>query len=255
MNAWMRALRAELLKLKNTLALWMVLASPLTIAALLVLEMILIAHRSPASATTVTPAIAWQGLGTAMFSLWCLIMLPLFVTLQTALLAGLEHGNNQWKHLLALPIPRSAHYLAKLTILVLMVVCAYLILLCLTPVAGWILMYAVPSSGLTGTPILGSLIRPILASLAASFLIMSAQTWIALRWPSFTIAVSVGIIATVIGLIAGQSHFGMYFPWTLPVQAFAGDGSPALAAVYFGLVGGCVVGILGLIDFLRRDCI
>ena len=253
MKEWFRALRAEMLKLKNTLALWMVLLSPLTIAVLLVLEMILVAHREVAGSATITPETAWHGLGKAMFSLWCLLMLPLFITLETALLAALEHGNNQWKHLLALPSPRSAIYLAKLTILVLMVVFAYLILLGMTPLAGWTLMYAVPSSGLAGWPLLGGLIKPVAASLAACGLIMVAQTWIALRWHSFTLAVSVGIVATVIGLIAGQSRFGKFFPWTLPVQAFAGDGGNAHFAVWAGLIGGLLGGILCLFDLLRRD--
>ena len=59
--------------------------------------------RFPASARFRDPAAAWLMFARASSVLWVFLMLPLFVTLESALLAGLEHGERQWKHLLALP--------------------------------------------------------------------------------------------------------------------------------------------------------
>jgi lantibiotic transport system permease protein len=42
------------------------------------------------------------------------LALPLFITLEVALLAGLEHGQDHWKDLFVLPIPRWTIYTAKL---------------------------------------------------------------------------------------------------------------------------------------------
>lgn len=250
MSAWWRALRAETLKLKHTLALWMVLILPLAVAALTVLTGIFHAPKVPLS---LTPAEAWQSLVHGMFILWCLLMVPLFVTLETALLAGLEHGNQQWKHLLALPVPPGAHYLAKLFVMVLMVLAAYLVLWILILPAGWILMVTAPTHRIAGLPPLGILWQLPAASFGASLLVIALQTWIALRWRSFTLAVSVGIVATVAGFILGQSRFGKYFPWSLPGEMFHHDGNVHLALT-LGLVGGVLVGALGLADFLRREC-
>lgn len=249
MSAWWRALRAERLKLKHTLALWMVLVLPLTVAALMVLGGSLHAQQPSPS---ITPAAAWQKLETGMFLLWCLLMVPLFVTLETALLAGLEHGNQQWKHLLALPVPPGVHYLAKLSMAVLMVLAAYLLLCILILPAGWILMVTAPDRGLAGLPPLGNLWQLPAASFGASLLIVALQTWVALRWHSFTLAVSVGIVGTVVGFIVGQSRFGNYFPWTLPGEMFRQGGNVHLTLA-LGLGGGVLVAALGLVDFLRRE--
>ena len=149
MKSVLAALRAERIKLTHTLALWMVLLTPLAIAILLVLEMITVGdRRATAGIPTPDPATAWLMIGKSIFGLWCLLMLPLFITLEAALLAALEHANQQWKHLLALPIPPAAHYLAKLLVLIAMVVAAQLILLALTPLAGWVLMLVDPGSGI-----------------------------------------------------------------------------------------------------------
>ncbi|HET8553670.1 MAG TPA: ABC transporter permease [Rhodanobacteraceae bacterium] len=250
MKAWWRAVRAEILKLKHTLALWMVLIAPLAVVILIVLEWMLVAPSKP---STLTPTEAWQGLGKMFFTLWSLLMLPLFVTLQTALLAGLEHGNTQWKHLLALPVPRSAHYLGKLTVALGMVVASYVLLFVLIVPAGFVLMFTAPHMGIVGMPHLGGLVAPVAASLGASLLIATLQTWIALRWRSFTLAVSAGMVATVAGFIIGQSQYGRFYPWTLPVQAFGKHGAYTSLALTLGLVGGLLVAVLGLVDFLRRE--
>ncbi|KGI77778.1 ABC transporter permease [Oleiagrimonas soli] len=255
MNALLRALHAETLKLRHTLALWMVLLAPLAIALLMVLEILTVQARGGhATGKASDPVQAWYNLGRALFSLWTLLMLPLFVTLQAALLAGLEHGNRQWKHLLAMPTPRVVHYLAKLLILAGMVIAAELILLALTPLAGWLLALLSPDAGMHGMPHLGRLLPPVAASLAASALMVAIQGWVALRWRSFTVAVAVGIVATIAGFIIGQSaRFGTWFPWTLPIQAFAGTGQHATLAALLGVGGGLMFTALALLDLLLLD--
>lgn len=51
-----------------------------------------------------------------MLAVWAVFMMPLLITLETALLNGIEHGDRQWKHICALPIPRHALYLAKFVV-------------------------------------------------------------------------------------------------------------------------------------------
>ncbi len=251
--AWWRALRAESLKLRHTLALRMVVLSPLAIAVLTVLQFAFVARRMPPGPAA-PPAAAWHSLGESVFGLWCLLMLPLFVTLETALLAGLEHNNGQWKHLEALPVPRRAHYLGKATVATLMVACAYLILFALVPLSGWALEWVAPALGIAGMPVLAPLVVPVIGSFIACLLMTSLQMWIALRWKSFTVAVSVGIVATMIGFILGRSDsYGMFYPWSMPLQAFSETGNNASIAIGLGLFGGALVAALGLHDFLRRD--
>lgn len=254
MNTWLRAQRAEMLKLKGTFGLWLVLLMPLAVAILITLTS---GHPAPHTKTSpdVIAAKVWLGLGDHMFFLWTLLMAPLFVTLQTAWLAGLEDNNQQWKYLLALPVPRGTHYLAKLTTMVAMLLCAYLLLLALVRPAGWILMIVAPKAGFAGLPPLSMLVVPAACSLAASLLLVALQTWLALRWHSFSVAISVGFVATIAGFLLARSRYGKFFPWSMPAQPFMGHGKDMMIAVSLGVIGGLVVGVLGLYDFLRRDSV
>lgn len=253
MNAYARALSAETLKLKGTLALWMCLIAPAVVALLYVLQ--ITASRLPPHAhSTPDPVQAWQVYTQSVLALWAFLMLPLFVTLEAALLAGLEHGERQWKHLLALPLPRSAHYFAKFAALATLVALAFLAFLVLVPLGGLALMLVRPGFGIAGMPPWAFLFEGLAACYAASLLMLAIQCWVALRWSSFTVAVSVGMSATVMGFLIGQSErFGHWYPWSMPVQVLAGKGQWLEFVVVAGIAGGLVVGLLGLLDFRRRE--
>lgn len=240
-----------MLKLRGTLALWMCLIAPSTVVALLVLQLTFTDYgkRPP-----MAPREAWSMFAQGVLVLWAFLMLPLFVTLQSALLAGLEHANQQWKHLFALPLPRGAHYLAKLLALAAMVMLAMTVLLLLIVLGGGLLGLLQPKFGIGGPPPWAFLLSRIPAIFAATLLIIALHHWIAIRWRSFTVAVSIGMTATVAGFLIGQSKsFGHLYPWSLPAQVLAGDGERLDYAVLVGLLGGMVVAALGLWDFLRRE--
>lgn len=250
MTPLVRALSAELLKLRRTLALWMCLIAPATVVVLLVLQMTF--SRGPAMQPT--PEAAWLMFAHGVLGIWCFLMLPLFVTLQSALLAALEHSENQWKHLLALPLPRHVHYVAKWVALVVLLLVAFVVLCVLVPIGGWVLDLLKPDFGIGGPPPLWMLVRTSAAAFAASLLIVSLHTWIALRWRSFTVAVAIGMSATVCGFLIGQSErFGYWYPWSMPLHVMAGKGQHLELIVLVGVAGGLVVALLGLLDFGRRD--
>lgn len=252
MSALARALAAEALKLKRTLALWMCLIAPGVVVVLYVLQ--ITASTFPASRGTPDPAQAWHILCQSVLGLWAFLMLPLFVTLESALLAGLEHGDRQWKHLLALPLPRGAHYLAKLIALALLVALAFLALVALVPIGGWVLTWLKPAFGLAGAPPWEFLLRSAGYCYLASLLIVALQCWIAVRWSSFTVAVSVGMSATVMGFLIGQSErYGHWYPWSMPMQVLAGKGQWLDFVLVAGVAGGLAVGLLGVLDFRRRE--
>ena len=248
--ASLRALSAESLKLKGTLALRLCFIAPGLVVALSVLQLLLSKGGQPLA----TPLLAWERFIQGVMLLWAFLMLPLYVTLQSALLAGLEHGERQWKHLLALPLPRGAHYLGKLIILVGKVALASLVLAVLIPLGGWVLMRLHNPLGIGGAVPWTFLAARALVVFAASGCMIGLHLWIALRWTSFTVAVATGMTATVAGFLIGQSaRFGPWYPWTLPMQVFAGQGELMGQVAVAGLAGGLVAVALGLWDFLRRE--
>src|SRR5690349_16013582 len=109
MTSLLRALHAELLKLKRTLAVRMIFVAPLLVA-LLQFFIALNQRRVPANFKL------WEAVFRNGLTVWAIFMLPLLITLETALLTGIEHSEKQWKHLLALPVPRYTIYAAKLLV-------------------------------------------------------------------------------------------------------------------------------------------
>jgi lantibiotic transport system permease protein len=247
----MRALHSEVRKLKGTLALWLCLIAPLVVVALQTLQWLLQTN-SPIKPNTLSAEI-WQQFAGSALAIWAFLMLPLYVTLLSALLAGLEHQDRQWKHLLALPLPRASYYLAKLIALAGLLLLAMAILIfVLIPLAGQLLRLR-GDIGISGLPDFAELSGKMLKIYGCAILLVALHTWIALRWKSFTIAVSIGMSATVMGFIIGQSKtFGPWFPWTMAMQPLTQN--PDVARVlWVSVLSALVLTIAACWEFNRRE--
>lgn len=141
--AILRALDAERPKVKRTLALWLAPVAPLVIIAL---QMAIVLER-PAYYAAQETSSPWMGYGQQIIFLWVVLMLPLFITLETALLANLEHGNGTWKHLFALPVPRGAVYVAKQVSAMAIIGLSMAALYIYVPLGGWALRLLIPGLG------------------------------------------------------------------------------------------------------------
>src|SRR5512147_1633287 len=93
MNALSRSLSAELLKTKRTLAFWMVLIAPTVMSLLQIMVLMRIQVGAEDTSSTL-----WRSTASNMFNIWTILAMPLFITLETALLANVEHSEKQWKH-------------------------------------------------------------------------------------------------------------------------------------------------------------
>lgn len=260
---------SEILKLRRTLALWASLLVPLL---LIVMTTVLNLFRNvggqfdPGAGPNVAPWDAFM-LDLVLF-LWCLIGLPLFVSLETALLAAVEHRENTWKHLLALPIPWWTIYISKLFVAFGLVCITSFVLAIGIGMEGQVLLATRADLGLT---------RPIpwLIIFWRSFvftptvlLMLAVQTWVATRWRSFTVPMTLAIAATVAGIMMlrslrtlasnpGPAHLASLFPWSLPYVTIARQATTSLRtnAFFAGIVGGVLVAVLGCYDFIHRDAL
>ncbi|HET6597258.1 MAG TPA: ABC transporter permease [Anaerolineales bacterium] len=249
MIALSRATRAELLKIKRTLALWLAFITPLAIVGLMFVATIL----SPGNAD---PNVnAWGEFSQVIFLFWSLLMLPLFITLETALLSELESTEKHWKHLFALPIPRAALYIAKLLVGAGLIALSTMVLWGGILLAGTSLRWLKPGVGFEfSIPWLETLQTALLIYLAA-WLILALHTWISLRWRSFTGSVGVGMIATVIGVFitVGAERWARFYPWMFPSLAMGSDSQIVLQVLLLGIIGGIVVTVAGCWDMIRQD--
>lgn len=264
MTDLIRATRMEVFKLRRTLAFWSALLVPLAVIAMTTAMNL---SRAPGTRFDPDQPNSWDSLMLDLvLFLWCLVALPLFVALETALLAGLEHRENTWKHLNALPIPQWTTYVAKLLTAIGLLCLSSLVLAIGTAGEGGILLALRPDLGLTHPIPWGALLARSFAFVPAALLMIALQTWVAIRWRSFTVAMSLGIAATVIGIMLLRSLkniastpygplLASVFPWSLPYVILARQATTALrdTALLAGILGGLLIAALGCWHILHRD--
>lgn len=244
-----RALSAETLKLKRTLALWMVLIAPLTVV---ILNFLMFWQRG--ASYLLDARTAWDGLAHNVMTFWAVLMLPLYVTLETALLGGVEHNAQQWKHLYALPLPRWALYAAKWSISLALVAASTLVLWLGTIACGLLLNVVSPELTLSTTIPAWDILRPIGLISLIGLLIVSIHLFVGLRWPNFTVSIGFGMVAATANLmIMNSEKWSKVFPWALPVYVLEDSGAFLPTALALGVIGGVVVGLLGMWRISRRE--
>jgi lantibiotic transport system permease protein len=242
----LRALHAELLKLKRTLAFRVIFVLPLLVA-LLQFFIVLRTKKFPAGFDL------WHTIGTSSFQIWAVFMMPLLITLETALLNGIEHSDRQWKHIFALPVPRHAVYVSKVIVAQGLIFISTLILSLLIIAAGIVATHLRPELTNTGPIPFGWFAKYTTLVWAASWLIIAIHTWVATRWSGFPIPLGAGIGGTFFALFAASASVGKYYPWLLPMNLFI-DGR-FKAALVLGITGGIVATLAGCFEFVRRDVI
>ena len=247
-----RALSAETLKLNRTLAVWMVLIAPSVVVAL---NFVMLLDRGDRVLTEV--GTAWQALAQNILLFWALMMLPLFVTLETALLGSVDHSSQQWKHLYALPISRWTIYAAKSIMALVLIGASTLVLWGETIVTGLLLRALKPELAI-GWPVPAwDLLQPMLLTFLIAWCIIAVHLFVALRWQSFTFAIGFGIATAVINFMVIQSDkWNKFFPWSWPAHAIVKEGADFLPiALALGLAGGVVVGLIGMWIVSRREVV
>src|SRR5207342_3286334 len=109
--------------------------------------------------------------------------------------------------------------------LAVLVALGFLALVLLIPLGGLLMPWLQPALGIAGAPPWQYLLLTAGQAYLASLLMAAIACWIAVRWSSFTVAVSVGMSATVAGFIIGQSErFGHWYPWSMPLQVLGSKG-------------------------------
>lgn len=237
----MQVLITELMRLRRSLALWLVVAAPTSLAALSFL--ILLDREKP---------VPWQIYADGTVAIWAYLMLPMAVTALSVLLAQIEQAARGWDHLLALPGWRGRFFAAKAAVLVLLTAAMSVLLVVGTTLAG------VAANGLRGGAVLtGDAPFAHLAGLvarmwAAGSLMALIQLWVALRVRSFVPPLVLGIGGTLIGVVTASAKQGIYVPWLLAVNMLSTP-DRAATAMTVSLLGSALLLPAMLIDLARTE--
>lgn len=236
-NDLYRLLMAEALKLRRTLAV------ELTIFAPIVIVLIIFATYAERRDIVAGSGVL-TGFAQLVLTIWTIIVVPLYGALVAALLASIEHQNEGWKHLFALPVARSLIFVAKWIIGIGLLFFSFLVLAGALVVTAEILRLIKPGWSSLGLPTV-MIFRGAAASSCAVALFFSIQLWISMRWQSFLPGIVVAVIALALMFVAiprGFALFGSFFPWSLPAMAMAPHNPYHLTAVWWGLLGGFLMG-------------
>jgi lantibiotic transport system permease protein len=248
MNELLRAVSAESLKIKRTLALRLAIAAPLLIV--LLQSGVYLSRGEDLEHAGGNPV---TGFARGIMTLWTLIFLPFYATLACSLLASIDHHDHHWDQLFALPISRRSIYAAKWITVVGLVVLSSVAIPVFTLVAAELLRLVRHEWSGFAFP-LRTTLDGVARSCAAALLLISLQFWFSLRWQSFVLALAIGIAGIMSGiiLITAPIRFLSIYPWTAPAAA-ASPSRPLLALIW-GLSTGLILGAAACWRLARRDC-
>ena len=237
MTYFMRALKSEILKLKRTPSLLIVLVAPLLVN---VLYMIILGAQGW-SEPLETP---WLSLVGSAGTIWAIFMLPLVIVSVTALWANFEHEERQWKHLFVLPIPRPAIYAAKWVCSLALIAVSTLLLGAFNLLGGVVLGLIMPWAGFQSPAPAGFIMGHLALLFLAAILIVTIHTWVSLRWRNLFVALGFGLATLLAGIfISLDSGLNRFFPWSFPLRVHAMPEANQLETIGISIAGALIVAV------------
>ena len=230
---WLILLRCEIKKLRRTLALRLAILLPLMVVILQLGIMIKNAERFK-------DVNFWTMLIQGGHAMWAIMMLPLLVPLLTALLTGMEHQNQGWKHMYALPVAKGQIINAKITVAFMMVGLSCLSLILGLVIGGQLVASSVEIyANAGGIPWSIMLMTSVKVYLGA-WTIIVIHFWIGYFFSSFVLSLGAGVVGVFFAVFATAADIGTYFPWLFPVNSI----SNVTEKIQFALIGSPVIAIL-----------
>jgi lantibiotic transport system permease protein len=152
----------------------------------------------------------WEFLIMFTTLLYALYFLPLATGILAGLICRYEHQSGGWKQLLAMPVTRNRVFLAKYTILVLIVFAIQLLYL----LAIWTSGVLKDAEGPFPMMLLW---KSIFGGWIATFPLLALQLWMSMLFKSFAAPFAVNVIFTLPAILAVNSEkFGPLYPWAQP---------------------------------------
>jgi len=209
-----RILQGEVLKLRRSLILLLILAVP---AMLLVVEFAIVASGDGPP--------DWEVAALSAAAIWSYFLLPMTATALTALLAQIEHGSRGWTYALAQTYPKWQVFTAKAILSMGAMAVISGLIWCAVFIGGQGAGLVAPNTALEGVFPAGKLAWTLSKMWLASFLLVSIQFVVAMRFSSFAVPILLGIFGTFVAVVATSAKYGVYFPWLLPTNVLTAASS------------------------------
>jgi len=206
----LRILSSEWMKLRKSSFVWALFVGP----------MIAFAAGVAASSIEETAGVnEWVMPLFAMNLIYALLFLPLITGVYAGLICRYEHQAGGWKQLLAMPITRGQLFVAKYTIIMLLILVMQLVYLVAVYGVGVVKGFAEPFP-------LDIVWRCILGGWIATFPLVALQLWLSIMWKSFAAPFAVNVVFTLPSImVINSEQLGPYYPWAQPFSMMFIGGS------------------------------
>jgi hypothetical protein len=243
---------AELLKLKRTIAFLLTILIPVLLA-LLITIMVLDKHPENYNEEMFFSMLS------STFSIWSIIVLPMFLAIQTGLISATEKTTGQWKHIFCLPVPKWKILLTKWLAILTVTFAAHTLVVLLYLATFPIIQLIVPHVAFIPYMDTMDFAYFLMILCFTSIGLSSIHYVFSLFLPGLVGNIGLGISAVTLAMgLTWGGHFIEYFPWTMPMAALANfvdiniDFIPAVA-LFTSMVTAIIWLIPGIFTFSRKD--
>lgn len=237
-----KILSSEWLKLPKSTVLPLVAMSPLFALLIGLLDQFDI---------TIEP---WFMLLGTMSIAHAMLFLPILTGVFGALVCRYEHSGGGWKQILSLPLSRTKLYMAKFTIICLLIAMTQLLFL------GAVLSGAV-IKGIEAPIPWETLMRSVFGGWVACLPLAALQLGLSTWWSSFAAPLAINVMLTLPSmLVVNSATYGPYYPWSQPLiamlsieKSFGALNMPFMSLLTVIIGGFTLFFFSGLIYFQRKE--
>lgn len=211
----LRTLAMERIKIKNTLVPWLALFAPLFVVFVALVAAYVDGDRFYGPG--INP---WTNFSGHILVGWALFVYPVYVSLQSALYAAVEHQNRAFAYLYSQPIPKWSIYAGKFLVLTGLVGLSHFALYVFAETAGWLLGILKPGYGFQFYSMHRLLSQASILMFLTGGGMIVIQLYISIRFTSFMVPAGVGLFATMAGAISRGFSVSQVSPYLWPICFF-----------------------------------
>ena len=210
----MKLFHTELIKLKNTFALWLTILGA-SFMPLLLLSAYLLSAKEFVPAPGVNP---WHEYLLRTFNGSCLFSTG-FILLIIGLILNVEHKAHSWKHLFVLPVSRKKLYFVKIAFIFIIIVVFIILYFLFALSIGQFLGFRNPELKFSEFAVPNAYLGKFLVAFFVSIMpLVVIQYWISLRLENLVASLGLGLLGLLVGLLFKNWPLIIYFPYAIPFQ-------------------------------------
>jgi hypothetical protein len=247
MRVFFSLVSSEILKLRRTLALWMIVLGPL---AVVILQSSLWLNAKNGFGTDLD---LWLTFTTNILSMWSLFMYPLVCALVLALIYHYEHATAGWQKLYTLPVAKWKIIASKIVGALLLALSSFIVLMSISVIGAFVVDALHPNIEMPREIPIATIAQRAFYVFVSMLLVFAIQNFVSWRWETLAVPIGVGIAGTFAALFASGWKYGYMFPWLMGIHALFQTPDKYDVSLWGGFIGGVVILVTTVLYSSRRD--